>query len=377
MPEVRRFGTIGLAIALGGAAAFAQQKPAAILLEAVAVNHESLVPSSDNIVASRGDIITAHLFVEAWSPNGEVIRAYQATIPQQVYESGDAGNIKPVNYDGAIGTQSENSANAFIEIGRPDFAFRGLQTVAIVDTISYDYRWLGVIVDNEQSFACPDPKKKYYGGTLRLRVSDDAAGTFTIGFVEADWATVIRDVNNIAIAPMKYGKLSITVPADGVIPPRITGSMPPHEAIIAVRPSNAGALPIDVYFNVEVPDMGASDFVFEDGSDNPPKVTRAVPVGRTVTVTPDKPLRPFAWTTITHAPSGTRTRIGCLPGDVNGDGLLNSKDIASLIAASTQSTNPLASHQSDINADGVFDVLDALDLIEILNGPTVYRHSLR
>lgn len=375
---IRLGGAIWATIGLLISSAAAQTKPATLGLKAVKINHEQLAPSSDAIVAGPGDEITAHVVLKGWSPGGEKLRAFQATLSHEGFTSGTSGSIKPVNYDPALEKEVENGTNAFIDINQPQFVFHGLQTVAIVDTLSFDYRWLGVAVDNDLSILCPDAEKDFYGGTVKLKVSDDARGTFTIGFVEADWATVMNDDKNVSIIPMTYGSLRITIPDDGAIPPRIAGSEPPFAAILAYQPPAGFRPSFDLYFNVDVSGLSPADLQIDDGSTDPPRIVGVVPAAKTVTITLDRPLRPAAWTTIRHTPSGTITRVGSLPGDVDGDGALSAADLTALLsAAGAPAADLLAQYQTDINADGAFDLRDVLRLVEVLNGPKVYRTSLR
>jgi len=359
---------------LGGAATAG---PPTISLEAVALNNDSLIPPKDHIAAAPGDVIVAQVFLSGWSPNGEKLRGYQATLSHMGFVNAEGGSVKPVGYDDAIEREAENPDHALIDRNHPDFVFKGQQAVAILDTLAYDYRFLGVLVEHDKSLVCPNPDRKYYAGTVHLKVSEDARGTFQIGFLEAEWATVMNDVNSAAIIPLHYGSLTVEVPADGRVPLRIARSDPPHGGILATQVEEKKGAAVQLDFNAEVRGASPGDFTLEDGSENPPKITQLVTAGKTVKLMLDRPLRSCAWTMVTHTPSGTQTRIGSLPGDVNGDGKLTSTDLTALLSGASNSDEPLPLFRSDINGDGAFDLHDVMKLVELLNEPQVYRASIK
>ena len=78
------------------------------------------------------------------------------------------------------------------------------------------------------------------------------------------------------------------------------------------------------------------------------------------------------WTTVTHVPSGTSTRNGWLPADVNADGMSNTSDILSLIDSLTLAIDPLPIRSTDIDRSGIATASDILRLIDLLNGAGSY-----
>lgn len=77
------------------------------------------------------------------------------------------------------------------------------------------------------------------------------------------------------------------------------------------------------------------------------------------------------WTRITHIPSGTSTRIGFLPGDVNNDRSSGPVDILKLIDH-LNGVETFAIYQTDIDRSGVTNPADVLRVIDLLNGADCY-----
>jgi len=75
-----------------------------------------------------------------------------------------------------------------------------------------------------------------------------------------------------------------------------------------------------------------------------------------------------SWTTILHVASGTSTRLGALPADVNGDGTTTVMDLLLLKNAYTGIGGPLPLWSTDINRNGRFDLSDIVILIDLMNG---------
>lgn len=97
-----------------------------------------------------------------------------------------------------------------------------------------------------------------------------------------------------------------------------------------------------------------------------PVVESLVVDGLEVTLTLDRPIRPGAWTIITHRTSGTSAQIGFLPGDVNGDGTSSPHDILRLIDNLNSIGNPLPLWSADVNGSGDLTPADIVREIDIL-----------
>ncbi len=364
-------------------------------LEVTAVNSAPLPEPVTKIKAGPGDVLTVELFVRDWSPDGELLRAVQASIDTHGYISGYAGNVKPVDYDAAMAKGDENKENGFIDISDPRYVFAGSTQLAMVDTRSYGYRYLNLVLAHEDARPCAQDGVRYYFGTLKLRVSDEASGPFLLGFDEDPAASIIRDPQNQPIIPLDFERMTIDV-VGGTAPLRMISSDPPSGAIDARLPQEmiAGrtlqsvgrqAVPhcgwdtVDLNFNGDAGGLTAEDLAIgESGSAKsaPPRIAQVFPKGSVVTVVFDRGIRSRKWTTITHTASGTGIRLASLPGDVNNDRAVNADDLLALIYR-PNNADPLPSYQGDIDRNGSIGVSDALRLIDVLNHPTAYRAALR
>ena len=86
-----------------------------------------------------------------------------------------------------------------------------------------------------------------------------------------------------------------------------------------------------------------------------------------VVLTFEQPVTAGAWTCVTHIDSITEVCIGALPGDVNGDRIVNAQDLVDLIdAVDGDSVRSLIA--ADINRSGQIEPGDILAEIDLLNG---------
>lgn len=171
-------------------------------------------------------------------------------------------------------------------------------------------------------------------------------------------------------------ELSFRLALSGVSIPALSFN-PPQGAIDARQPTSLdGTLTfgwqlIDATFTGASFDLLPIDFVVtqEGGTTPPPDVISVLPnTDRSVTLLLSSPINVGVWTTIIHEPSGASTRIGYLPGDVNGDGTSRPLDILSLIDALNGVGTALPIWSSDINRSGVAEASDILREIDLLNG---------
>ncbi len=123
--------------------------------------------------------------------------------------------------------------------------------------------------------------------------------------------------------------------------------------------------------------LAADDFTLtEVGGDGvAPVVVAVTPFGPTVAgLTFSAPIEPGAWTVVRHDATGWQTCLGFLPGDVNGDGLVNTGDISVLIdAINGVLSTALPENAIDINRSGVTNGQDILRLIDLLNGAGAFE----
>jgi hypothetical protein len=379
---IHRLLGVCLASLFLGAGSWAQEensdpKPT-FSLEAVAVNGISLPEPANQITAGPGTRITAKIFVRDWSPNGEKLRSYQAELEFASYESGTSGWIRPAGYDRHREANEENPSAAFIDKEEKSFIHRDKLIVPIVDTLNAPgYRWLCVLLDPADGVVSKQDGSRYYLGTVELEASEDADGEFNIGFVEDPHTTGLLDVDNQPIMPLKYEPLEVVVTKElaGLI---IKASEPPSGAIdarMAFDPAAANVFDMNhapgwksivITFNTDASEAKAEDFAVRDGTPQPPRVEKVETSGSQATVSLDKGIRPGRSTTIVYKPTNGMVRLAYLPGDVNNDGTVDTKDVTALVEVLSGKTK-LPAYRTDLNRNGTTDADDLGALVELLN----------
>lgn len=157
---------------------------------------------------------------------------------------------------------------------------------------------------------------------------------------------------------------------------------PPDGAIDARQPTSLDGVEtygwqfIDVASNGPELELVATDFAVmqEGGGMPPPDVLFVLPKNENnVTLLLSAPINVGAWTTITHLCSGSSTRLGYLPGDVNGDATSRPLDILSLIDALNGVGNPRPLWATDIDRSTQANPADIIRLIDLLNGADAFE----
>ncbi|MGB2987476.1 MAG: hypothetical protein WBE26_16555 [Phycisphaerae bacterium] len=352
-------------------------------LEVVAVNSIPLEggPAS-HVAIAPGDTFTVKIFARDWSPDGEQVRSYQAMLDPQSYTSGSAGSIKPVDYETTTEQSLENRKHCFIDKTDPRFIHAGLETIALADSISQGYRWASVLLNADESPVAAQDGAKFYCGTVHLQASDDAQGSFTLALYENPQASGLRQPQNIAILPLDFEPLTVEV-SEAARVLRILSSDPRDGAIDARRPASkrhgtpAGAWnTFELTLSGDTAGLSANGFTIEDGTSNPPCVNRVASEGSVAKLVLDRGIRAGAWTTITHNASRTHVRLGCLPGDVNNNGVANVVAVLALIHQPEAET-VLPLYRTDIDRDGVTGITDVLQIIDLLTEANACRKVLR
>lgn len=109
------------------------------------------------------------------------------------------------------------------------------------------------------------------------------------------------------------------------------------------------------------------------GGGSAPAVSSVAEVGeRIYEVVFSGPITPGTWTEVTHTPSGEVTRLGFLPGDVNGDGTSGPVDITALIDALNGVGEERPIWSVDIDRAGGLGPPDITTLIDLLNGANAF-----
>lgn len=162
---------------------------------------------------------------------------------------------------------------------------------------------------------------------------------------------------------------------------RLLGSAPANGSIDARQPSNVdgsnptGISQIELQFNGSVTAIAPSDFSIlqEGGAGSAPQITNFTLISdQSIRLHLTHAISPGAWTRFSHNPSGTFTRIGYLPADVNRDASSTPADILALIdSLNGVAVRPLES--TDINRSGVAEPSDILRVIDLLNGAGAFE----
>jgi hypothetical protein len=110
------------------------------------------------------------------------------------------------------------------------------------------------------------------------------------------------------------------------------------------------------------------------GTGSSPQVVGVMPLGPAgVRLTLSETIEPGAWTCIYNGGSGTKTCIGYLPADVNGDRTSGPTDILRLIDHLNGVVNPpYGLWQTDANRSGSAEPSDVLRVIDLLNGADAF-----
>jgi hypothetical protein len=335
-------------------------------IEAVAVNDIPIPGGPTNHVAmSHGDVLTAKIFIRDWSPGGEKLRAYQITIDDASYATGEQGVVQPVDFQ----MNPEKDPNAFIDESDPQWVHHGHPTIPLTDSASLGYRWISVLLNPFGGPVSAQDGKKFSCGTVKLSPSPNAKGTFTIALVENGYITGLLSSDNEQILPIEYERLTVDVEPT----PRwrrMLSSDPPDGAVDARNALKSGTTggpwtTVRLVFNAESGSVTADDLAVQDGSPTPPRIQKVSTDGSTLTVLFDRPIRPEAWTTITHKNSSTSTRIGRFPGDVDGDGKADTRDMLTLLDA-VNGGHKLPDYRSDIDGNGTLGPGDVLRLLDVI-----------
>ncbi len=140
--------------------------------------------------------LTLEIRIFDWDPNHDgnpTLYACQAQIHSAGYTSGTSGSLSAgrqlcvTNADCPAGHNClpfgvcDMSNHVFIDASHPNYVFSGVNEVHAVDFSIANVRY-GAVVDPPAG-AVLDTGAAKYVGTLRLDVSPDARGTFTVGFI--------------------------------------------------------------------------------------------------------------------------------------------------------------------------------------------------
>lgn len=359
---------IRIGVTLGVLSATALAQSPTFSLEAISVNGNSLPHPVHRIVVAPSDQLTLQVFIRDWSPQGERVRAYQAELDIQGFSSGENGTIQPVELAAFRLAGKDNTENAFIDEKHPMDIHSNLHCIRLTDTRNAPgYRWLSVVIDTTQAPESPQDGTKFYAGTVKMEVSEDASGVFTLGFMENQGSTGMMDDNNAPIQPVSYESLLIEVKKE-LLALRIVSCEPPTGSIDArLNESNHNhTTTITLQFQSDVENIQAGDFLLTDDSNHPPHVKRVSTNGKKVMLTLNRYLRQGVWTNIEFRKTSQRISIAALAGDINNDGQRNTRDQATLEAV-LNGQQSLSLYRTDLDRNDRLTSQDMALLIHLLS----------
>lgn len=367
---------------LGLVASVSQGQAPTFSIEVSALNGSPINPRVSGLVVEPTDEVTAEVFIRNWSGGTAApLNAYQFSLDPASYTSGTSGNVYPKDFAtttdvngrctaaGAVG--NENPGNAMVQTGRSDFVHFGMSPFTSVDTLSCGYRaGSAVAVDGPVS----QSGVKKYCGTVVLKVSADALGTFTIMLNPAPSATALWRSSGTMLGPASFEHLSLQVVPSADL--NILAATPPTGAIDArqpVRPDGTGAAGfnlVDLVFNKSTSSLSPADFAItvDPAGGTVPAIQTLVPSGNNVRITLNSFIPTGKWTIFNHQDSTpTSARLGFLPGDITGNGQVDAATDVPRLLLGLGGTF-LEQWQSDIDRDGALTLLDLPALMNVLIG---------
>lgn len=271
-----------------------------------------------------------------------------------------------------------NPEGVFIDSSRDDYIYAGLAAFPALSRASAE--WGALAISGAPAYSAP-PK---YAGSLRLVVSDDACGTFTVS-PRPSPASNFAGTDNVLIEPVNMEPLSLdvgTCPDQAPVEPA-----PPNCSIDARQPTDpgGGALqgPSHIDLRFEFDDIVLAETYYFSIRQRPPGDTpinidglEADPDGRGtewVRVFFDRPISTDRWTCVKVLPKSQEICIAHLPGDSNQDGLAQPIDPLRVVACMTTPGLTCAPYECDLDRSGTCTSVDLLRAIDLLGGGAAYE----
>lgn len=383
-------------------------RAATVSLQAVKLNGAPIAPTND-ITAAAEDVIEADMFVSGWGPQlPGGVRVFQLHLDGRVgFRSGENGTVLPLGWDaplapipcsndtqctdphwpicvgldGCRGPNHNPTLGVFMDRTRPDFMFHQQVGQFAIDTLGPNYRFLGLAEDPQAT--TPDLGIPRYCGTVILRVSANACGVFTIGFITEYESTILADGSpkpNVIIP--RSSPLIVQTPQCPILPAygwcnpghctidaRIphSQSFPPQRftmnQVIEFVPEGADGLTRFDFAVSQFPDVGAV-----------PGVSAVATEVVEADVSLNRRINPNVWTCVRQLFFERQCCMASLPGDVDGDRTSRVFDIFELLDnLHGEIPGGLAIERCDIDRSGLCAPADILWEADLLNGSGVFE----
>jgi hypothetical protein len=265
---------------------------------------------------------------------------------------------------------------------RTDFLLNGLDGFFVIDTQTLGYRYTGV----SETVGVPDTGVPRYLGTLILKVSANACGTFTIGFIQAIDSTFISDPANPPNSVLPTLQPLVLTVSD--CSRQLLSCSPIHcnvDARIATdRPNCTQRLntnTIEMTFSKPTTGMVPADFevtrVPTLPGDIPPTISSVTPVvgnANKATILFGQRILQTRWTVIRDKGSNKRCYMGSLPADADGDSISKPLDTFEVFDNLQGIVSPaLAMDKCDIDRSLQCTPADLLMVVDLLNGADCFN----
>ncbi len=174
-----------------------------ISLRPVSADTNNMVRGSDILVPPGGAEVTFDIIASDWNTLGvgTLVGEAKAQVDSTGYSSGTTGSLSPV-------IMPSPSTGAFIDTVRADYLFQSIASTENVDTATPDYTWTA---SASPATGVSDLDTAAYFGTLKLDVSPDATGTFTIDLLSG--GSHLLDDGGATIASVALNAAKITIDA--------------------------------------------------------------------------------------------------------------------------------------------------------------------
>ncbi len=368
--------------------------------------------------AVAGDTFTLEIRARCWS-NGDcldpdnciapTLTAYQLELACSSFYSGTTGNMRPPMLDqndpngnccnGPLTSTMPRAFDAFVDVNRADFVFEGGGSV--IATLAFALRTglggpafcsykFGVVqvpppLAVSSVFCLGGNQPDYYLASVRVKVSNDAAGEFTFCLTDLntsrdilgpDFNRLQNNSQNIHPLKLECAKISVEVPD---CPTTISPNTFPANAIDARSPSLLdGTMPMGIeQLDVDTPMPECLLPVHFATAFTPPipgpTVDGTMMVdANTTTLELSGPIPPGAWTRITkvneNPATNTSVCLGFQPCDVNQSRNSDSTDITRLLSCVSTLPAMCRDYQADLDWSGQINLLDVPRGIELLIG---------
>lgn len=395
-----------------------------MLVLIAARNEIPLGEPSAEVIAEPGDILTVEIYAKWWShgvphASGELdtLRGFQATFAYDSYVSGTTGNVLPVAFqqtsdqdmrcpNSPLPNSVANSDNAFIDTAHPRWVFSGLASAPTVNSRTCNYVFAaGTFADAGTPAGIQGIHQPAYLGTVKLVVSPNASGTFSLCLSDLDdrcvpngpdasrlVPRVVPSDNSARIQKLNFecATVEIGTPTEVCDTLDIATAVPANGTIDPLQATQldgtgaAGFTSVDVNVtlgaNCDMADLLCNGNCSQWGvtttpAGTGPSVTSVTQVDAdTARVTLNGPIASNRWNSVCFlngAQADTCTCLGSLPGDYNRDRTANPADVSGLVACLTNGSCTL--EQGDMNRSGAVNPRDLIRIVDLMNGANAYE----